>query len=305
MARQSKKADKLKRSDTLSLRINPGLKAGLSIASAYLEISMSSVIERALADFFENHTISRYDMAEPIRDDPAEIDGMAPISSILMLTWCDDQFLMNLRVYLVLPKGLSERDRLIAETVFASPYFAGEDDVFEGRDLGLVYPLIDVEKARLETELLTSYAEYRVHELQRPDGGLRLGYAEYAELKRKRDESLTAKTARPGKYHVIKSSDQRYSFRLLTDSGQTLLQGLPCNDRMLALDDIRKLKSVSKDRDSYEVRQGADNSYSFVVTHKQRALAKSQPFSSLAEAEEVIEQLINIAQASQLEKNLE
>lgn len=305
MARQSKKADKLKRSDTLSLRINPGLKAGLSIASAYLEKSMSSVIERALWDFFENHTISQYDMAEPTREGRVETDGKAAIASILELTWCDDPFLMNLRIYLVLPKGLAERDRLIAETVFASPYFAGDDDVFGGRELGLVYPLIDVEKARLDTELLTSYAEYRVHELQRPDSGLQLGYAEYAELKRKRDESVTAKAARPGKYHILKSSDQRYSFRLLADNGQILLQGLPCSDRILAMDDIRKFKSVSKDRDAYEVRQGVDDSYSFVVTHKQRALAKSQPFMSIAEAEEAIEQLINIAQASQLEKNLE
>lgn len=281
------------------------MKAGLSIASAYVEKSMSSVIEYALGYLFEKLIISEGDIAEPLRREVAATGEAVGIADILKLTWCDDPFLMNLRVYLVLPKGLLERDRLIAETVFTSPYFAGEDDVFDGRHPGLVYPLIDVEKARLETELLTSYAEYRVHELQRPDGGLQLGYAEYAELKRKRDDSLIAKAARPGKYHILKSSDQRYSFRLFTESGQILLQGLPCSDRIMAMDDIRKFKSVSKDRDAYMVRKGADDSYSFVVTHKQRELAKSQQFMSLAEAEGAIEQLINIAQASLLEKNLE
>ncbi len=304
MARQLKKADKLKRSDTLSLRINPGMKAGLSIASAYLEKSMSSVIEYALGYLFEKVSIWEHDIAPPLRKKVGGT-GEVGIDDILKLTWCDDPFLLILRIYLVLPKGLAEKDRLIAETVFASPYFAGEDDVFDGLHPELVYPLIDVERARLETEILASYAEYRVHELQRPDGGLQLGYAEYAELKRKRDDSLTAKAARPGKYHVLKSSDQRYSFRLIADNGQILLQGLPCSDRIMAMDDIRKFKSISKDRDAYEVRQGTEGACMFVVIHKQRELAKSHHFRSVAEAEEAIEQLINIAQASQLEKNLE
>lgn len=305
MARQSKKAGKLKRSDTLSLRINPGMKAGLSIASAYVEKSMSSVIEYALGYLFEKLIISEHDIAEPLRKGLSSAEGAVGVADILKLTWCDDPFLLNLRIYLVLPKGLAERDRLIAETVFASPCFGGEDDVFDGRHLGLVYPLIDVEKARLETELLTSYAEYRIHELQRPDGGLQLGYAEYAELKRKRDEALAAKAMRPAKYHILKSSDQFYTFRLIADNGQILLQGLQSSDRLGVMEDIRTFKSISRDRNVYEVHQGADGSYLVFVVHRMRALAKSQLFTSLAEADEAIEHLINIAKSSQLEKNLE
>lgn len=180
-------ARKPKRSETLSIRIKPNLKEQLAIAANYMECSIASVVEQAVARGMDQAKVPFEDVGSQLLRSAFEGGTGVPLSHIYNYAEHSIPLVMQLRLFFLMPKGLSVKERLICEAIVTQPEFSGDDPIFEDdSSLKTGAPSVDVTKAMREMALLESYADYRVHEMQRPDG-LKIGFSEYVRLKTARE----------------------------------------------------------------------------------------------------------------------
>ncbi len=176
------------RKETLSVRINREVKAGLSIAANYSGESMATVMEQALVASIQTTRVSASDVHGRLADAHAE-RGSVPISKILYFVQHHLPEITMLRLFYLFPKGLTDRERTICEAVVANPaIFAGSHPLFVPfPDPGVDdVPLFDVQKLSQHMPSLKAYAQFVSHNSQRSDVEIAIDYPTYLELAGKR-----------------------------------------------------------------------------------------------------------------------
>lgn len=187
-------ARKEKRSETLSLRINPALKDQLAIAANLLNCSIASVVESVVAEGMSQAKVPFEDIGSAGLISAFQDEGGVPLPYVYKYALHEIPLVMQMRLFYLMPKGLTNKDQVICETIATVPRFQGDDRVFE-EDMALKIsaPSISIENVAAEMETLESYADYKLHEMQRADG-FNLDYESYLKLKK---SSETAQGIRP------------------------------------------------------------------------------------------------------------
>lgn len=293
-------AKKQKRSETLSIRISPRLKAGLQVAANIGKTSMASVIDTTLSTGLEKTFVKAEDIHPRLLERFGAVDGKVQLAKVIQEIWTDEPFLLTLRLYLLLPSGLTDREFLMATAVFKDETFAGVDDVFEGAAMpGLSYPLIDLGRAQLEQGELASYADYLSHESQRPGTGLHVEYGQFLQIQKDLNEKRQARKELPKSEFRLQSADNSlYEFVFAGRDGRVLLEGMIKGDRLLMVDKIKRIKQVCHDLSSYDLRETPDGLFEFAILQKGQRLAQSVPFQNKAVARSAIETVAKTASAA-------
>lgn len=293
-------AKKQKRSETLSIRISPRLKAGLQVAANIGKTSMASVIDTTLSEGLEKTFVKAEEVHPRLLERFGAQGGTVQLSKVMEEIWTDEPFLLTLRLYLLLPSGLTDREFLMATTVFKDETFAGVDDVFEGAAMpGLSYPLIDLGRAQLEQNELASYADYSSHESQRPGAGLHVEYGQYLQLHKDLSEKRTTRKELPKCEFRLQSADNSmYEFTFAGRDGRVLLEGEDKGDRLSIVDKIKRIKQICHDLSSYDLHENQDGVYEFFVQYKGVVLARSVRFQSKAVARSAIDTVAKSASAA-------
>lgn len=204
-------ARKPKRSETLSIRITPELKDQLTIAAAFTGSSVASVVEQAVISGMEQAKIPLEFIGSEHLRSAFSVAGWVPISQVYQCARHSEPLIMQLRLYHLMPEGLTEKERVICETIVGTEKFHGSEPIFDDREsLRAEGPSIDIEAAQNAMGLLERYADYKLHEMQRPDG-LSLSFSDYLKLLQK-SSSL----------QVYQTEDGGYSGRIVASNGQIL-----------------------------------------------------------------------------------
>jgi hypothetical protein len=179
-------ARKTKRSETLSIRIDPALKELLTIASNYMDTSIASVVEEAVSVAMGQARVPVDDIGSASLIAAYQEAGSVPITAIYKYALHEIPLVMQLRLFYLMPKALSKRAQLICETIIAYGRFKGEDEIFSANEtLKLTVPSIDLATVDREMKLVEGYADYKMHEMQRADGFC-LNYEDYRSFKLKK-----------------------------------------------------------------------------------------------------------------------
>lgn len=178
-------ASKPKRSETLSIRINPALKGQLTIAANYLGASIASVVERAVTEGMNQAKIPPEDIGAESLIAAFQDSGGVPLPHVYKYAQHSIPLVMQMRLFYLLPKGLSKKELIICETIAGGSRFGGDDPVFDAHT-GVMpkVPTVSFTKAMAEMPMLESYADYKLHEMQRPNA-FSLSYEDYRTLKQK------------------------------------------------------------------------------------------------------------------------
>ena len=144
MASRSKKT-------VLSVRIDPVAKASLDVAANMHKQSTTKFVEQLI------ETVMRQQVAPPT----GEKVELGPLIASLMT---DDDLIYKLRLYAVLPEGLSAKEQVILKAVFDNP------NIFEGTDQYLPPSIaqpkktpctsVSIARVRLFWPLLAEYADF-------------------------------------------------------------------------------------------------------------------------------------------------
>lgn len=177
---------KTKRSETLSIRINPTLKEMLAIAANYMDSSIASVVEEAVSVAVGQARVPLDDIGSQSLVAAFQQEGSVPLSAVYKHALHDDPLVMQLRLFYLMPKALSKRAQIVCETIVAYDRFKGNDAIFaKGETLKISVPSVDIANVDSEMRMIESYADYKIHEMQRPDG-FSLNYEDYRALKLKK-----------------------------------------------------------------------------------------------------------------------
>lgn len=178
MAKQSKQ----KRTEALSIRITPDLKYALSLLSNIYGLTISTIIENMLETALEHINIDRNIVYGEIK---YNINGAINIKNILKLVVNPNPIITRLRLFYILPSGLTEKEKFISEAIVKSAIFYGKQSIFKPKYSvdNTEIPNIDLEKITEHEEMLSNYAEFMMHNSQRPDGGIPINYETYLKLK--------------------------------------------------------------------------------------------------------------------------
>jgi len=102
--------------------------------------------------------------------------------------WTEDPELFKLRLHLIEPAALNDRDQVVTGTVFKNlDLFAGDDDLFDKRARELVVdspgiPKLSLSLVRIYWPLLNDYARFLAN------NSLNLSFPDYVDMLRKSGE---------------------------------------------------------------------------------------------------------------------
>lgn len=178
MANRSKKT-------VLSVRISPFSKASLDVLAVTRQESLPDVIEKLL-----DQAIKQQEVLPPafIRQDRLGPRGGVTLGTLMQFIWVEDQALFKLRLHLLEPSALNDRDNLITGTVFKNlNVFGGSDAIFDKKALEFVQespaiPKISISLVRIYWPLLTDYARFLF------SNSLKLSFPDYVDMLRKSGE---------------------------------------------------------------------------------------------------------------------
>lgn len=178
MANRSKKT-------VLSVRISPFFKSSLDVLAALQSRSLPDLVEDLIDQAFE-----RQEVMPPafIKQERLTERGTVRLAELMRFIWIDDAVLFKIRLHLLAPDALSERDRLITGSVFNNlQIFKGEDRVFGREASSFVMDSPEIPKLNLKLislfwPLLTDYARFlSLNELK-------LSLPDYMDMLRKSGE---------------------------------------------------------------------------------------------------------------------
>lgn len=147
------------RSQMLSLRLTPQLRASLSLLAGIRRQNLSRTIELLISDAAMREQVKR----------PWLMKGrseLMSLSELLVLLWSDDEVIYTLRLFFFFPEGLGRDERVAAQTVAASPErYSGASSILWGGLEDVVKPeaeimSFDLEAVRRDWPLLLNYAEF-------------------------------------------------------------------------------------------------------------------------------------------------
>ncbi|WP_370601063.1 hypothetical protein [Pseudomonas nitroreducens] len=146
------------RTEMLSLRLTPHLRAGLEVMAALRKANLSKTIASALSAALEREKVPM----------PNILRGSAEMTldKLLELIWSEDEMLFKLRMYYVLPEGLATGDHdAIAVVVSNQHLFSGSTNIFWGQSENVLpanqdVPTFDIEKIRDSWRMLRRYVDF-------------------------------------------------------------------------------------------------------------------------------------------------
>jgi hypothetical protein len=180
MANRSKKT-------VLSVRVSGYAKSCLDVLAAIEQKSLPDAIEGLL-----EHAFDRKSIAPPafIRQDKLSKQGEPRIllGELMRAVWTEDSELFKLRLHLIEPAALNDRDQVVTGTVFKNlDIFAGDDDLFDKRARELVVdspaiPKLSLSLVSIYWPLLNDYARFLAN------NSLNLSFPDYVDMLRKSGE---------------------------------------------------------------------------------------------------------------------
>ena len=178
MANRSKKT-------VLSVRVSPYAKACLDVLASIGQKSLPSAIEDLLESAFESIHIAPPAFVK--KSALVEIGGkkVVPLGQLMRAVWTENQNLLKLRLHLVEPSALSDRDQVITGTVFKNlELFGGNDEIFDTRATMIDasspgIPKISLALVNLYWPLISDYARFIA------SNSINLGFLDYLDMLRK------------------------------------------------------------------------------------------------------------------------
>lgn len=164
-------ADKImavrKKSDSINFRVSPMFKAYLEGAANAIGKTSTQLVEDAVTDVADKICIEIPDLE--VNPDFLEEDGSLQLRVALTAAYIPGEpILTKLRTAYIADIALSERDKIIAKTIFESPsYFAGEARIFTVSDgiMAKEYishcPAVDLDKVSKSMPSLEAYAAFK------------------------------------------------------------------------------------------------------------------------------------------------
>ena len=156
-----------KKSDSINFRVSPMFKVYLEGAANAIGKTSTQLVEDAVTDVADKIRIEIPNLE--IHHDFLEEDGSFQLRVALTAAYLPGEpILTKLRTAYIADIALSERDRIIAKTIFESPsYFAGEARVFTVSD-GIISeeyipncPAVDLDKISKRMPSLEAYAAFK------------------------------------------------------------------------------------------------------------------------------------------------
>lgn len=185
MVNKSKKMANRSKKTVLSVRIDPPAKAALDVLAAVRGESLPAVIEDLLYKAFAHEKIAPPALLKPnILTNRGEVS----ISTLIQFIWSADSALFKLRLHLLDPSTLNERDQTITGTVFQNlEIFGGEDVIFDEHALKIIedspaIPKVSLERVRRYWPVLTEYARFL------SANAMKVSLPDYIDLLRKSGE---------------------------------------------------------------------------------------------------------------------
>lgn len=253
---------KVRRTETLSIRINPQIKAGLAAAANYGDSTMSTVIEYALQAGIDSARIPADEVKGLFREKYTN-DESVSLGLVMKYAWHDNPILMNLRLFHIFPKGLGERDRIVCSIALTHPRFSGDNNIYyDSPSIAEGAPSVDLAKIHLQYDDLVGFADFKIHEAQRPVGSLSLDFDTYLRL---RSQSEKSRESSSGKFFLKKSANGHFYFVLVKANGEVILTSQMYASKASALSGIEAVRRNAQRKESFVVRQGADSKYHFIV----------------------------------------
>ncbi|WP_120993163.1 hypothetical protein [Stutzerimonas urumqiensis] len=182
MANRSKKT-------VLSARVSAYAKSCLDVLSAIQQQSQPELIEELLDEALYAKHISPPAFIQPGKLRMGEGGNFVVLLGELMQAlWTERQELFKLRLHLVEPTALSERDQVITGTVFQNlDMFGGRDELFDKKAREMIVdspaiPRVDLALVTLYWPLLTDYARFLAN------NSIKLSFPDFVDMLRKSGE---------------------------------------------------------------------------------------------------------------------
>lgn len=177
MANRSKKT-------VLSVRVSSYAKSCMDVLAAIEQRSLPDTIEGLLEHAFERKWITPPAF---IRQDKLSKQGEPRVSlgELMRAVWTEDQELFKLRLHLIEPSALADRDQVITGTIFRNmDMFRGDDDLFDKKAYELVVdspaiPKLSLPLIKIYWPLLTDYARFL------SNNSLNLSFPDYIDMLRR------------------------------------------------------------------------------------------------------------------------
>lgn len=169
----------------LSVRISSYAKASIDVLSAIRQESQPDVIERLLEGALKTEEVPATAF---IKADQLSQQGTLKLTDLMRYVWTEDAELFKLRLHLLEPAALSERDQVVTGTVFQNlDVFGGNDQLFDKKALQIVadspaIPKLALTLVRLYWPLLNDYARFL------SANSMKVSFPDYVDLLRKSGE---------------------------------------------------------------------------------------------------------------------
>lgn len=156
---------KRKRTETISLRVDRGIKMRIEALTATENLSATSLLESLI------YTAAQETMVTPgeAADMSAAIDGLISIEQAITAAEHEIPALMKFRLYFLAPAAVSQKDRFIILTVLDNPeVFRGVTPVFDADDYsGIVSasfngPHLNITRLEAMESTLEKWHDFRV-----------------------------------------------------------------------------------------------------------------------------------------------
>lgn len=178
MANRSKKT-------VLSVRVSPYAKACLDVLASIGQKSLPAAIEDLLESAFESIHVAPPAFVKKSALVVTGGESMVCLGQLMRAIWTENQNLLKLRLHLLEPTALSDRDQVITGTVFKNlEMFGGSEEIFDSRAAMIDasspgIPKISLALVDLYWPLLSDYARFITN------NSLNLGFSDYKDMLRK------------------------------------------------------------------------------------------------------------------------
>lgn len=157
---------------------------------------------------------------------------------------------------------MSEKDRIVCSVALTHSSFSGDYNIYsDSPSIAKGAPSVDLAKIHSQYDDLVGFADFKIHEAQRPAGSLSLDFDTYLRLRRQSEKS---KDGSPGKF-VLKRGANGHYFVLLKDNGQVILTSQLYVSKAAALSGIEAVRRNAQRKEAFVIRQRADSTYHFIV----------------------------------------
>lgn len=156
---------KRKRTETISLRVDRGIKLRIEALTAVRELSATSMLEQLIYHSAQEQLVMPGEAAKPIPG----CDGLISLEDAITSAEHEIAALIKIRLYFLAPSAVSTKDKFIILTILDNlDIFSGITQVFDEQDHSALFnpsfksPALDIAKLEKYEGVLEKWHEFRV-----------------------------------------------------------------------------------------------------------------------------------------------